>query len=83
MTDLELKHHASVLKEKIVRRMPDNPVLHGAKIFSQSDEDGIIRHILNKIGACSALTRTFIEFGCGNGLENNTHALLQGYSGCI
>lgn len=69
--------------EKIAATMPDNPMLFGRKIYSQCDEDGIIGHILEKIRAETPLTRSFIEFGSGNGLENNTHALLlQGYSGC-
>ncbi len=46
---------------------------HGHKIFSQSDEDGIIREIFNRIGVTNKL---FVEFGVGNGLENNTLALL-------
>ncbi|NJL19134.1 MAG: hypothetical protein HC901_02215 [Bdellovibrionaceae bacterium] len=46
---------------------------HGAKIFSQSDEDGIIREIFKRIGVTN---RVFVEFGAGDGYENNTHALL-------
>jgi len=45
----------------------------GDKIYSQSDEDGIIREIFNRIGTTN---KTFVEFGVGNGLENNTLALL-------
>jgi hypothetical protein len=52
---------------------------YGFKIYSQYDEDGIIQEIFNRIGATS---RTFIEFGVGNGLENNTLALLlNGWNG--
>lgn len=51
----------------------------GYKIFSQSDEDGIISEIFNRIGFANKI---FIEFGVGNGLENNTLALLiNGWSG--
>jgi hypothetical protein len=42
-------------------------------LYSQGDEDGIIRQIFDRIGTD---TRSFIEFGCGDGLENNTAALL-------
>lgn len=42
-------------------------------MYSQSDEDGIIREIFNRIGVTN---KTFVEFGIGNGLENNTLALL-------
>ncbi|MGF1524542.1 MAG: FkbM family methyltransferase [Leptolyngbyaceae cyanobacterium] len=45
----------------------------GGKIYSQSDEDGIIREIFRRIGLTN---RVFVEFGIGNGLENNTLALL-------
>ncbi|MEO0988198.1 MAG: FkbM family methyltransferase [Cyanobacteria bacterium J06639_14] len=45
----------------------------GEKIYSQSDEDGIIKEIFNRIGVTN---RIFVEFGIGNGLENNTLALL-------
>lgn len=51
----------------------------GYKIFSQSDEDGIIAEIFRRIGTTN---RRFVEFGVGDGLENNTLALLyQGWSG--
>ncbi len=45
----------------------------GDKIYSQSDEDGMIREIFNRVGLTNQI---FIEFGIGNGLENNTLALL-------
>jgi len=45
----------------------------GYKIYSQNDEDGIIREIFNRIGTTN---KVFVEFGIGNGLENNTLALL-------
>lgn len=51
---------------------------HGYKIFSQSDEDGIIKEIFRRIGLTN---RTFVEFGVGDGFENNTVALL--YEGWV
>ncbi len=52
---------------------------HGYKVFSQSDEDGIISAIFDRIGRTN---KTFVEFGVGDGLENNTVALLyEGWSG--
>ncbi len=52
---------------------------YGFKVYSQNDEDGIIQEIFNRIGTTS---KTFVEFGVGNGLENNTVTLLlQGWSG--
>lgn len=41
--------------------------------FSQSDEDGISLEILRRIGLNSGF---FVEFGVGNGLENNSLILL-------
>lgn len=61
------------LQAAIVRDMPGNPAGHGFKVYSQADEDGMIAHIFDRVGAGH---RTFIEIGCSDGLENNTHALL-------
>jgi hypothetical protein len=46
---------------------------YGTKVFSQFDEDGIIREIFRRIGVTN---RRFVEFGVGSGIENNTVALL-------
>jgi hypothetical protein len=52
---------------------------HGFKVFSQSDEDGIIQEIFNRIGTTN---RTFIEIGVDAGIECNTVKLLmEGWSG--
>jgi hypothetical protein len=52
---------------------------HGFKVYSQNDEDGILQEIFDRIGMTS---RTFVEFGVENGLENNTlKLLLEGWSG--
>jgi len=48
-------------------------------MFSQSNEDEIIADIFSKIGVTN---KCFVEFGCGDGRQNNTIALLhQGWSG--
>jgi hypothetical protein len=60
------------VREQVRRDMPDNLLLRGYKVYSQTDEDGIIAAIFDRIGG----GRTFIEIGSGNGTENNTHALL-------
>ncbi|HYC15750.1 MAG TPA: hypothetical protein VEC94_00945 [Pseudolabrys sp.] len=58
---------------------PKRLVCHGFKVYSQSDEDGIIQEIFKRIGATS---RTFIEFGVETGIECNTVKLLvEGWSG--
>ena len=46
---------------------------YGYKIYSQSEEDGIIREIFNRIGIKH---HSFIEFGVETGCECNTLALL-------
>lgn len=52
---------------------------HEFKVFSQNGEDGALSEIFKRIGLTNKL---FVEFGVGNGLENNTAWLLtQGWSG--
>ncbi len=52
---------------------------YGYKAWSQQDEDGIIAEIFRRIGV---VHRSFVEFGAGNGSENNTIMLLtQGWRG--
>lgn len=58
---------------------------HGFRVYSQNDQDGIIeaifKNILDQTGPEGGLG-TFIEFGCDNGIENNTHYLLtKGWKG--
>jgi hypothetical protein len=49
------------------------------KTYSQYGEDGIIAEIFRRIGTDS---KVFVEFGAGNGLENNTiNLLLQNWTG--
>jgi hypothetical protein len=53
--------------------------VHEFQMFSQSGADGIVAEIFRRIGRTNSV---FVEFGVGNGLENNTTALLlQGWSG--
>ena len=54
-------------------------VRHGAKFFSQNDEDGILLEILRRLGLEQGV---FVELGVGNGLENNSLILLMlGWTG--
>lgn len=67
------------LHSDIRSRTPDNPVLSGFKVYSQVDEDGIIENIFHRLNDGQ---KCFIELGCGNGSENNTHYLaLKGWKG--
>ena len=73
----------AVAREEIRQAMPDNVAASGWNSYSQCDEDGIIRECLRRIASTISLSKTFIEVGCGNGLENNTHQLvLDGFRGC-
>ena len=52
---------------------------HEAQVFSQNGEDGAIAEIFARIGV---VDRVFVEFGAGDGMENNTtYLLFQGWSG--
>jgi hypothetical protein len=61
-------------------RLSGNPLTNSfSKCFSQADEDIIISKILNRIENYS---KNFLEFGPGDGLENNTISLLaKGWNG--
>lgn len=75
-----LRKEIAELRAHIASQMPDNPCLRGFKVYAQTDEDGIIENLLDRLPGHS---KTFIEIGCGNGLENNTHYLaLKDYRGC-
>ena len=51
----------------------------GYSSASQNEEDGMLTEVFRRIGIES---KTFFEFGVGNGLQNCTlHFLLQGWSG--
>jgi hypothetical protein len=70
--------HARIIDEIRVNT-PGSPACDGWKCYSQCDEDGVIAAIFTRIGT---RTKQFVEIGCGNGLENNSHALaLIGWGG--
>ena len=71
----------SLEQDRLLRTGGDRTRLewHGAKVFSQSDEDGIIAEIFRRIGTTN---RVFVEFGAEIGTENNTRFLLEsGWTG--
>jgi FkbM family methyltransferase len=70
------------IKSYVSELTPNNLLLNGWSSYSQYDEDGIIRECLKRIETIATLSKSFVEIGCGNGLENNTHQLLlDGYYG--
>ena len=67
------------LRESRRETDPLSPAGYAYKVYSQSDEDGVLAEIFRRVGTES---RVFVEFGVGDGLENNTVALLlQGWTG--
>ena len=79
--------NAEISAQKIKTDILDQPrykddkrlLKYGFKAYSQTDEDGIIQEIFQRIGVTN---KTFIEIGVGDGLENNTlFLLLKGWKG--
>ena len=75
----QLEDHRRALLES-PRNADDRRLLkHGYRVYSQSDEDGILHEILHRIGDGG---RRFVEVGAGDGFENNTlFLLIQGWRG--
>lgn len=66
------------LYDELRALQPDSLALKGFKVFSQTDEDGILEAIFRSVGN----NRTFLEIGVEDGTECNTHYLaLQGWRG--
>lgn len=61
---------------------PDNWDEIGFRVFSQSNEDGLIQYLINHIEISN---KTFIEFGVENYLQSNTRFLLlhNNWSGLV
>jgi hypothetical protein len=79
LVQLELSRELARLQADVGAAMPDNPAARGFKVYSQADEDGIIEEIVRRIGIERG---HFIEIGCGDGRENNSHyLLLKGWRG--
>lgn len=69
----EAEREIDALLERPRYHEPGRLPAHGYKIYSQTDEDGILAEIFSRIGTTS---RRFVEIGVGNGLQCNTLALL-------
>ena len=58
-------------QQNLAKRDSKNPFnKYGKKIFSQTDEDGITIEIIKRMNCLN--NGNFIEFGVGDGTENNT-----------
>lgn len=81
LTRLQIDAERYRLQELATPRYADPKRLlrHGFKVYSQSDEDGIIQEIFNRIGMTN---RTFVEFGVETGIEcNSVKLLIEGWNG--
>jgi hypothetical protein len=67
----ELLHYD--LNVHLARTHPNPFNKWGQKVFSQTDEDGLTFEIIRRIGIENGV---FAEYGVGDGLENNTLALV-------
>lgn len=66
------------VKAEIAAKYPDSLALFGYKVYSQTDEDGIIEEIFNRIPN----GKRFLEIGIQTGIECNTnYLLLKGWKG--
>jgi hypothetical protein len=77
-TVLYAMHRQSLLSSER-NRDPKRLLAHGFRGYSQHDEDGMIQEIFERIGVSN---RVFVEFGVGDGTENNTlYLMLSGWRG--
>ena len=68
----KLRQEIDTIKKKEFKRDKKNLIPHGFKVFSQTDEDGILNEIFKRIGTTN---KKFLEFGV-NSKDNNTTFLL-------
>lgn len=79
LLQIELSKELARLQIEVRTSMPENPAACGFKVYSQADEDGINEDITRRVGIDRG---SFIEIGCGDGRENNSHyLLLKGWRG--
>lgn len=66
------------IKDEIAAKYPDSIALSGYKVYSQTDEDGIIEEVFKRIPN----DKRFLEIGIQTGIEcNSLFLLLQGWKG--
>lgn len=75
----QLQEHRRMLLESPRMSDPLRLLKYGYRVYSQSDEDGILHEIFRRVGIAN---KTFVELGSGDGLENNSlFLLMQGWRG--
>ena len=75
---LKLRQEIESIKKKEFKKDKKNLIPYGFKIYSQSDEDGIINEIFKRIGTTN---KRFLEFGVNSTNNNTTFLLLNGWAG--
>jgi len=87
LKNLNINLHELLTEKTINEQLYDSPKYQNSKklnkhefqVYSQNGEDGILEEIFRRIGTTN---KFFVEFGAGNGLENNTtYLLLKNWSG--
>lgn len=75
---LAVEDRLGALERTVYSGVSSDDSIHGweCSIHSQNGEDGILLNLFSRIGATS---RTFLEFGCGTGIECNSANLALGF----
>ena len=74
----KLRQEIESIKKKEFKRDKKNLIPYGFKVFSQTDEDGIINEIFKRIGITN---KKFLEFGVNASKNNTTFLLLNNWTG--
>ena len=74
----KLRQEIETIKRKEFKKDKKNLIPYGFKVFSQSDEDGILNEIFKRIGTTN---KKFLEFGVNSKNNNTTFLLLNGWAG--
>ena len=69
----KLRQETDSIKKREFKKDNKNLIPFGFKVFSQTDEDGIINEIFNRIGATN---KQFFEFGEDTKFNNTTYIYL-------
>ena len=74
----KLRQEIESIKKNEFKRDKKNLIPYGFKVFSQTDEDGIINEIFKRIGTTN---KKFLEFGVNTSKNNTTFLLLNNWTG--
>ena len=74
----KLRQEIDSIKKREFKKDNKNLIPFGFKVFSQTDEDGIINEIFNRIGTTN---KQFLEFGVNSEFNNTTYLLMKGWKG--